>query len=145
MGTPFGSRVGSKAQMSRQATPQATPRTPRTPRTPFQRAALNRLQELPAGYEFVISVKKSNYMPPRATRHRKGEKQVVSIGTTIDKLNIDVVDQQGTSLRIEAIKDGLVATWNIDNKAFAVKPGDVIVRVNTQRSDAGKMLEELKN
>mmetsp|Transcript_71658 Transcript_71658/g.133977 ORF Transcript_71658/g.133977 Transcript_71658/m.133977 type:complete len:247 (+) Transcript_71658:67-807(+) len=116
------------------------PMTPATLKSTLQRAALNRLRTMPSSYEFLVSLRKSNYVPP-PYRRRRAEAKVV--GTLLDKLAIDVSEVGGRYLCVESVKEGLVGTWNHSHAAFAVKPGDLILKVNDKVQDSSAMLEEL--
>lgn len=132
--------------MSASTTPRAVGSTQdplkTTGRTQLQRAALNRLRDLPSGYEFVVTLYKSTYVPPRIGRRRQADIRV-SNGVLIDKLNIEVVDLQGVALRIDEIKEGLITAWNRANPPFAVKQADQIVRVNGRHQNSAALIEEL--
>lgn len=103
------------------------------------KASVNKLGELPSGYEFVVTVRKLSYIPPRNRRRNQEPKS--SAGVTIDKVNMEVVPL-GASLRIENITEGLIAVWNRSKPFFMVKPGDHITGVNGKR-DPIAMLEEM--
>lgn len=109
----------------------------------LSRAALGRLRELPAGYEFVVALRKSSYAPPRSNRRRPVEART-STGILVDKVNIEVSDMGGRALRVETINDGLVAVWNRTNPAFQIRQNDLIVKVNTQSKSGAAMVEELQ-
>jgi hypothetical protein len=99
-------------------------------RSPLQRAALQRLNDLPSGYEFVVSLRKSTFVPPRV--RRRVEMKTTS-GVIVEKLNIEVTDQ-GSSLRVEAVNEGLVAVWNRSFPGFQIRTGDHIIRIGLSRS-----------
>lgn len=107
-----------------------------------QRAALSRLRDLPGGYEFSVVLRKSTYVPPRNARRRAMEPKAPG-GSVVDKVNMEVSTQNGKSLRIENVSDGLLVVWNRAHPFFQVNPGDEIVRVNDKRGNAQAMLEEL--
>mmetsp|Transcript_28171 Transcript_28171/g.81002 ORF Transcript_28171/g.81002 Transcript_28171/m.81002 type:complete len:243 (-) Transcript_28171:140-868(-) len=116
------------------------------PGSPFARAALSTLTKTSHGYEFVVNLRKSTYIPPRAGRRRQDTKP--SVGVLVDKLNIEVNDDKEGGLKIEDIKEGLVAAWNrTQHSAFQVKVGDRIVRANARGVDAAtpqQIQEELE-
>mmetsp|Transcript_115299 Transcript_115299/g.330949 ORF Transcript_115299/g.330949 Transcript_115299/m.330949 type:complete len:241 (-) Transcript_115299:8-730(-) len=99
------------------------------PASPLARAALSTLTKSTQGYEFVVSVKKSTYVPPRNARRRQEAKP--TIGTMVDKLNIEVNDDKEGGLKVEDIKEGLIAAWNRrQHSAFQVRPGDRVLKAN---------------
>lgn len=107
-----------------------------------QRVALGKIHHSPTGYEFAVNLRKSQYVQPRhARRARPGKEQ--SVGTAIDKLNIEVSDVDGTKLKVENITEGLVLAWNRTHPSFPVKVGDYITRVNDRRLNSGLMMEEM--
>lgn len=107
----------------------------------LSRAALGRLRELPTGYEFVVALRKSSYVPPRNNRRRPVE--AMRGGTLVDKVNIEVSDIGGKTLRVETINEGLIAVWNRTNPAFQIRAGDIIVKVNMVAKNSAGMIEEL--
>lgn len=112
--------------------------------SPLARAALSSLNKLPTGYEFVVNVRKSTYVP-RPGRRRQEQKQIT--GTLVDKLNIEVADDSGPGLRIEDVKEGLIATWNRQHPAFQVRPGDRLLKANmtgSTRASPAEMIEEME-
>jgi hypothetical protein len=125
-------------------TPPKTPPTPAHPRSPLARAALNRLRDLPVGYEFALLVRKTTWVAPRGNRRRREEAKVSATGVVVDKINIEVTEGAQT-LRVEAVREGLVSTWNQTNPAFMMKPGDEIVKVNNVRIDTAAMIQEMKD
>merc|ERR1719296_314680 len=113
------------------------------PSSPLARAALSTLGKLPTGYEFVVTLKKSSYVP-RASRRRQEQKQTA--GVVIDKLNVEVLEDGGPGLRIEDIREGLVSTWNRGNPSFQVRQGDRIVKANlvsAAKASPAKLIEEM--
>eukprot|EP00931_Biecheleriopsis_adriatica_P008418 TRINITY_DN109606_c0_g1_i1.p1 TRINITY_DN109606_c0_g1~~TRINITY_DN109606_c0_g1_i1.p1 ORF type:complete len:126 (-),score=15.12 TRINITY_DN109606_c0_g1_i1:18-395(-) len=65
-----------------------------------------------------------------------GEVQVVVDRSNGDKLGLDVEQHQdGISLRIDAVRDGLISAWNQNAKNIPVGKGDRIVAVNGKRGD----------
>lgn len=114
-----------------------------TLRSSLSRAALTRLNDLRAGYEFVVQLRKTNYQPPRMTRRRQVEAKT-SNGILVDKVNCEVTPVSGKALRIEAINEGLVSRWNQENQAFQVRQGDMIVKVNAAPKNAEAMLEDMQ-
>lgn len=110
-------------------------------RSPLQRAALQRLNDLPSGYEFVVNLRKSTYVPPRV---RRRVEQKTTSGQMVDKLNIEVTDH-GSTLRVEAINEGLVAVWNRTFQGFQMRPGDYILRANQAAHSAAAILEEMSS
>mmetsp|Transcript_100688 Transcript_100688/g.324899 ORF Transcript_100688/g.324899 Transcript_100688/m.324899 type:complete len:230 (-) Transcript_100688:93-782(-) len=121
----------------------AAPMTPASPQSTLQRAALGRLRDLPTGYEFIVTLKRSTYQPPKHSRRRAIEAKTAT-GVMVDKVNVEVSDLNGAVLRLEAVNEGLVAVWNRTHPVFQVKSGDLFVRVNDKR-DAQGMLEELSS
>lgn len=110
-------------------------------RSTLARAALGRLHQVPSGYEFVITLRKSTYVPPKSARRRNAEPRTMN-GTLVDKLNIELSDMGGKALKVENVNEGLVTTWNRANLGFQVRPMDYIIKVNSARKSAD-MLEEL--
>lgn len=107
-------------------------------------ASIGKIKDLPQGYDFVMSIRKSSYSAPRA-RGRGSEKNVPAGSTLVEKANFAVSEAAGGSkLRIDWISPlGLVSEWNVSHQNLSVKPGDFIVGVNNKRNSAA-MLEELK-
>jgi len=117
------------------------------PASPLARAALHTLTKTDnRPYEFVVSVKKSTYVPPRAGRRRQEQKQ--SSGTLIDKLNIEVQDDHLGGLRVEDVKEGLIAAWNRrQHPAFQVRQGDRVIKANATnvaKATPQQLLEEME-
>lgn len=114
-----------------------------TMRSTLSRAALTRLNDLRAGYEFVVQLRKTNYQPPRTTRRRPLEAKTPN-GILVDKVNLEVTVVQSKFLRIETINEGLISRWNQENPAFQVRQGDMIVKVNAAPKNSEAMLEEMQ-
>mmetsp|Transcript_68995 Transcript_68995/g.185930 ORF Transcript_68995/g.185930 Transcript_68995/m.185930 type:complete len:241 (+) Transcript_68995:93-815(+) len=116
------------------------------PTSPLARAALSTLGKTSKEYEFVVNVKKSTYVPPRAGRRRAEQKQ--GNGTLVDKLNIEVADDHGGGLRVEDVKEGLIAAWNRrQHPVFQVRPGDRVVKANgtdSYKATPAQILEEME-
>lgn len=126
------------------AGPQQAPLAPLSP----TRVSLCKLHDLPSGYDFVISLRKSSYTGPRRHPRQVGSKEVLTNAPQrIDKVGVDVVEvDDSRKLHVEDIGPlGLVADWNRLHPNFAVKVGDEIVGVNSHRLNAGTMLEELNS
>jgi len=113
-------------------------------RSTLARAALGTLRHVAAGYEFVVLIKKSTYVPPRTNRRRPIEART-NMGQIVDKLNVEVTDVAGRVLRVEAVHEGLIGVWNRTNPAFEVRQGDSFVKVNLAKSNASAMIEEMAN
>eukprot|EP00747_Dinoflagellata_sp_TGD_P168451 gnl/TRDRNA2_/TRDRNA2_194852_c0_seq1.p1 gnl/TRDRNA2_/TRDRNA2_194852_c0~~gnl/TRDRNA2_/TRDRNA2_194852_c0_seq1.p1 ORF type:complete len:315 (+),score=39.32 gnl/TRDRNA2_/TRDRNA2_194852_c0_seq1:97-945(+) len=108
-----------------------------------RRATLGRLKDLPQGFDFVVSIKKSSYVPPRSERRRPAPKEAHSI--MVEKLNLEVTEfPDGKRLKVENVVEGLLAVWNRAHPNFSVRPGDEITRVNHRRLNAAQMLEEMQ-
>jgi hypothetical protein len=109
------------------------------------RCSLGRVHSLTGGFEFVVQLRKSTYVAPRKKPPRPGDRKDAS-GYTIDKLNMEVSDVDGRSLRIDNITEGLVLAWNRANvlSGFQVKIGDVITKVNDRKLNSAAMIEEMK-
>lgn len=122
--------------------PVAQPKSGTLPGSPLSRAALSRLRELPAGYEFDVTLKKSSFVEKGKGRRRNTEAKA-GTGTLVDKLNIEVSDVGGKALRVDAVNEGLVAGWNKSTPLFQVRPGDTIVKVNYAKRTSAMLLEEL--
>merc|ERR1712157_83819 len=118
----------------------SAPNSARSNQSTLQRAALNRLNNMHASYEFMVTIRKSTYVPLKHSRRRPQEQKSTAT-IAVDKLNIEVVET-GDMLRIDAITEGLVAVWNRSYPFFQVKLGDFFVKVNKAASSAA-MLEEL--
>jgi len=125
-----------------------TPSTSSPSKSVKARANLSKLRDLPSGFEFVVTLRKSTYVQPRGERRRPmggGAKEVFHAGVPIEKVNCEVnPDPEGQYLKIEKLVEGLLLTWNRQNPSFSVKEGDIIVRVNDVREGAAKMIDELK-
>ncbi|CAK0833516.1 unnamed protein product [Prorocentrum cordatum] len=109
---------------------QMAPQSGISRRSPLQRAALQRLNDLQTGFEFIVALRKSSFVAPRVQRRRPEQKTIS--GQIVDKLCIEVTDT-GASLRVEAINEGLVAVWNRNFErtlALQVRPGDHITKAN---------------
>merc|ERR1719203_2642793 len=91
----------------------------------LQRAALTKLRDLPAGYEFCMSLNKGTYIQPR--RQRRPPEKTTPEGVMVEKLNIEVSRMNGVVLRIESINEGLVSTYNKNHPGFQVRHLDQIV------------------
>lgn len=100
-----------------------------TPLDTKQKAALRRLERVTGTYEFVVTVRKAQFVAPRG--HRRHAGTVNPQAVHLEKLYLDVVPElDGSRLRVEYIGDGLVAAWNRANPYFAVRLGDCIVKVD---------------
>lgn len=60
------------------------------------------------------------------------------------QLGIDVDNQDGNTLLIEGINEGLIAMWNKDNPENPVRVGDRIIEVNGINNDLIKLVDESK-
>lgn len=98
------------------------------PTSPLARAALSSLNKLPSGYDFVVTVRKSAYVPRGSRRREEQKKQTNS--QVIEKLNIEVSDDGGPGVKVEDVREGLVSVWNRANPAFQVRQGDRILKAN---------------
>lgn len=106
------------------------------------RCTIGRVHSLSNGFDFVAQLRKSTYVAPRkkpAGRDRKD-----TPGVMIDKLNMEVVDVDGQSLRVENMTEGLVLVWNRTHPSFQVKKDDIITRVNDKGRSSAAMIEELQ-
>mmetsp|Transcript_23911 Transcript_23911/g.75778 ORF Transcript_23911/g.75778 Transcript_23911/m.75778 type:complete len:230 (-) Transcript_23911:112-801(-) len=121
--------------------------SPASPQSSLQRAALNRLRDLPSSYEFSVVLKKSTFQPPKHARRRPIEPKTAN-GVVIEKVNVEVRDAAavglGVGLRVEMVHEGLVAVWNRTHPVLQVRPSDHFVRINDKK-DAQAMLEELSH
>jgi len=117
------------------------------PTSPLARAALSTLTRNSHTYEFVVSVSKSTYVPPRVNRRRQDTRPVT--GLVIDKLNVEVSEDREGGLRIEEIKEGLVAAWNRrTHTTFQVRAGDRILKANArslERAAPQQLAEEVEH
>lgn len=106
------------------------------------RVALGKLAE---PLEFTVTVRKTEYTPSRAERRHpaKARKEVHLSGALIEKLNIEVCDADGASLRVVGLAPGLIAEWNHKYPCFEVRPNDLILRVNSQKRSSQALLDEL--
>ncbi|CAE7189928.1 unnamed protein product [Symbiodinium sp. CCMP2456] len=94
-----------------------------------QKAALRRLDRVTGSYEYTVTVRKSQFVPPKS--HRRHAGPISPQAVQLEKLVVDVVpEMEGYRLRVEYVGDGLVAAWNRANPCFAVRPGDYIVKVD---------------
>mmetsp|Transcript_26812 Transcript_26812/g.61822 ORF Transcript_26812/g.61822 Transcript_26812/m.61822 type:complete len:168 (+) Transcript_26812:84-587(+) len=96
----------------------------------------------PAAAQSQVETKETKPVPE--VKESQGG-QVFTI--TIDKrqgarLGIDVDHQDGVTLLIEHINEGLVATWNKDYPEKEVKVGDRIHAVNGQRGEVLQLVGE---
>merc|ERR1719188_638248 len=105
------------------------PRTAPSGTSTLQRAALGRLRNLPHTYEFQVSLRKSTFVPARGGRRRPKEDRI-TVGTVIEKVGIEVTEQQGSVLRVEQIAEGLVSVWNRNYPPLQVRLFDEIIQVN---------------
>ncbi|CAK9027881.1 unnamed protein product [Durusdinium trenchii] len=105
---------------------------------PLQKAALRRLERVTGTYEFVVTVRKTQFVAPRGhRRHGAVNPQAIHL----EKLYLDVVpEMDGLRLRVEYIGDGLVAAWNRANPYFAVRPNDCIVKVDGKHNNLVKAI-----
>jgi len=106
------------------------------------RCSLGRVHSLTGGFDFVVQLRKSTYVAPRKKPPRPGDRKDQP-GVTIDKLNFEVADVDGKTLRVENITEGLILAWNRAHPSFPVKHGDVISRVNDKKGNSSAMIEEL--
>merc|ERR1719433_2654385 len=66
---------------------------------------------------------------------------------TLDKtaggsLGLDISHDNGATIRVESVKGGLVAGWNVAHPDLEVCAGDYIVQVNGTRGEAALLLEQ---
>lgn len=109
----------------------------------FARCSVGHVHSLGDGFDFVVQVRKSSYVAPRKKAPRPGERKD-AVGVVIDKVNMELSDADGKSLRVEHITEGLVSAWNRSHASFLVKIGDHVVTVNDKRGNSALMLEELQ-
>jgi len=106
------------------------------------KAALRRLDRVTGQYEYVVTVRKSQYVPPRG--HRRHAAPVNPAAMQLEKLAIDVVpEMDGMRLKVETIGEGLIAAWNRANPSFAVRPMDYITRIDGQRGNAQSLVDTM--
>eukprot|EP00930_Biecheleria_cincta_P006585 TRINITY_DN107619_c0_g1_i1.p1 TRINITY_DN107619_c0_g1~~TRINITY_DN107619_c0_g1_i1.p1 ORF type:complete len:153 (-),score=24.74 TRINITY_DN107619_c0_g1_i1:103-531(-) len=84
---------------------------------------------------------------PAAAQIRRGNDREYSV--TVDKstgarLGIDVDHQDGESLLIESINDGLIKDWNRSGAVEQVRVGDRVVEVNGMRHDVLQLVDQCK-
>lgn len=60
------------------------------------------------------------------------------------KLGVDISQHDGRTLLVTEIREGLVREWNRVNPCHQVRPGDRIVKVNSCRNSARRLLEECR-
>jgi len=108
------------------------------------RCAVGRVHSLDKGFSFVVQLRKSTYVAPRKKPPRPNDKNSQA-GVTIDKVNMEVADVDGKTLRVENVTEGLILAWNRAHPSFPVKINDIITRVNDKKGNAGNMIEELIN
>jgi hypothetical protein len=139
------SESGFRDMMQRFADTHGTslPSNTRSPIASLARASVGHVHSLGDGFNFVVQVRKSTYVAPRKKAPRPGDRKD-AVGVTIDKINMELSDIDGSALRVENITEGLVFAWNRTHPSFAVKIGDHVVRVNDKRSNSAQMLEELQ-
>jgi len=113
------------------------------PASPSARVALSSLTRSSSSFDFVVTVQKSSYVPPRAGRRRQ-EIRPPHV-TLVDKLNVEVTDDHQGGLRVEDVKEGLIGAWNRSRcPLFRVKPGDRVIKANGTEGAPAKLLEELE-
>ncbi|CAK0833515.1 unnamed protein product [Prorocentrum cordatum] len=66
---------------------QMAPQSGISRRSPLQRAALQRLNDLQTGFEFIVALRKSSFVAPRVQRRRPEQKTIS--GQIVDKLCIE--------------------------------------------------------
>lgn len=108
------------------------------------RCSVGRVHSLTGGFDFVVQLRKSTYVAPRKKMPRPGDRKDQP-GVMIDKVNIEVTDIDGRSLRVENVSEGLVLAWNRAHPSFPVKIGDVITRVNERKTNSAAMIDELQH
>mmetsp|Transcript_121411 Transcript_121411/g.220809 ORF Transcript_121411/g.220809 Transcript_121411/m.220809 type:complete len:142 (-) Transcript_121411:53-478(-) len=64
--------------------------------------------------------------------------------TSGERLGVDVDHQDGNTLLVEAIHEGLVQNWNNNNRGNEVKVGDRIFEVNGVKGDVLQLVDECK-
>jgi len=110
-----------------------------------QKAALRRLDRITGAYEYVITVRKSQYVAPRG--HRRHAAPLNPAALQIEKLAVDLLPEPDINrpLRVENIGDGLVAMWNRANPFFAVRAGDYLTKVEGVRGNAQSLIDALNS
>jgi len=90
----------------------------------------------------------SNVAEPQAAAATKtgSEYQITIEKTEASRLGVDVDNQDGHTLLIESISEGLVDSWNnsCTDPSKKVMQGHRIVEVNKKRDDLSGMVEECK-
>jgi hypothetical protein len=111
--------------------------------TNLSRCSVGHVHSLGDGFKFDVQIRKSTYVVPRKKAPRPGDRKDAA-GVTIDKVNMELSDVDGKSLRVENITEGLVSAWNRMHPTFPVKIGDCVVRVNDKKGNSSAMLEEMQ-
>lgn len=107
------------------------------------RCSVGRVHSLDGGFDFVVQVRKSTYVAPRKKLPRPGDRKDQS-GVMIEKLNMEVSDMNGKTLRVDNVVEGLVLQWNRAHPSFPMKVGDYIYKVNEKKRNSAAMIEELQ-
>mmetsp|Transcript_97115 Transcript_97115/g.202858 ORF Transcript_97115/g.202858 Transcript_97115/m.202858 type:complete len:139 (+) Transcript_97115:89-505(+) len=81
---------------------------------------------------------------PTAAAGREKEIVITLQKRAEDRLGVDVDHQDGVSLLIDEITEGLVKSWNDANPDKKVEKGDRIVEVNGNRGEVLRLVEECK-
>lgn len=108
------------------------------------RCSVGRVHALTGGFDFVVQLRKSTYVAPRKKPPRPGDRKG-DTGVMIDKVNMEVSDMDGRTMRVENITEGLVLAWNRTHPSFPVKVGDLITRVNDRKWNSAAMIEEMQS
>jgi len=82
--------------------------------------------------------------PPGKVDLAEEEFTIVLQKTAGSKLGVDVDQQDGVTLLVDAVTGGLMQAWNSANPDKLVKPGDRIVEINGCRGDVCQIVEECK-
>lgn len=123
---------------------------------PTGAAAISRIHDLSEGFDFLLTVRKSDYVPRRTAfrgppgmgkKDKKDAKHDAAAQESllVENVGIEVcITPDRKSLRIDFLGDGLVEQWNRAKPHFAARMGDHVVRVNEVFGDGDAMLKEVE-
>mmetsp|Transcript_44760 Transcript_44760/g.132457 ORF Transcript_44760/g.132457 Transcript_44760/m.132457 type:complete len:176 (-) Transcript_44760:23-550(-) len=95
--------------------------------------------------ELVMTGKLSDVYAPMGTSQGGSQEFRVMIDRrTGGKLGLDVDQLSGNVLIVDAIKEGLILSWNQAHPEQALRVGDFIVEVNGVRGDGMQLVQECR-
>jgi len=87
---------------------------------------------------------KTPLQSPKNYQDTTREFTVEVVKTPESKLGVDVDHQDGLTLFVDQVTDGIIRAWNQQNPEQQVQHGDRIIEINGLRGDVHKLIDECK-